>query len=82
MSMTNAEKQQRWRDRNLVVLTDSALDIAEKLIEMDDQAKLRKVTAFLNDHLRNPNRTRTLVFPDRQCVILARQQVAEIIAHN
>ena len=57
MPLTNAEKQQRWRDRNVIVLTATAREIAEKLIEMDDQPKLRKVARFINDHLKNPNRT-------------------------
>jgi hypothetical protein len=56
MPLTNAEKQQRWRDRNMVVLTADARDIAEKLIEMGDQAKLRKVARYVNDHLRHPDR--------------------------
>jgi hypothetical protein len=57
MPLTNAEKQQRWRDRNVIVLTAAANDIATKLIEMEDQPKLRKVAKFINDHLKNPNRT-------------------------
>ena len=35
MALSNAEKQARWRERDLVWLTDRADDIAEKLIEMD-----------------------------------------------
>jgi hypothetical protein len=38
-------------------LTDRAMDIAEKLIEMDDQAKLRKIAALINDHLKHPERS-------------------------
>jgi len=57
MALTNAEKQARWRERNVVKLTDPAMEIAEMLIEMDDQAKLRKIAAFINDHLKHPDRT-------------------------
>jgi hypothetical protein len=51
MALTNAEKQERWRKRNQVVLTDSAKRIAAKLIAMDDEAKLRKIANYVNDHL-------------------------------
>ena len=57
MPLTNAEKQQRWRDRNVVVLTGDAKAIAEQLIGMSDQKKLRKVAAFINDHLKHPDRS-------------------------
>ena len=57
MGLTNAQKQQRWRDRNVVVLTGRAATIAEQLIGMSDQKKLRKIAAFINDHLRHPERT-------------------------
>jgi hypothetical protein len=56
MPLSNAEKQRRWRDRNQILLTDSAADIAEKLIEMADQAKLKKVAQYVNDHLKHPDR--------------------------
>jgi hypothetical protein len=56
MTLTNAEKQARWRLRNQIVLTDPAADIAEKLMAMADQAKLRAVASLVNDHLRNPER--------------------------
>ena len=56
MGMSNAEKQARWRDRNVVSLTADARDIAAKLIWMDDQKKLRKVASYVNDHLRHPDR--------------------------
>jgi predicted secreted protein len=52
MGLTNAQKQQRWRDRNVVVLTGNAATIAERLIEMSDHKKLKKIAAFINDHLR------------------------------
>ena len=70
MPLTNAEKQQRWRDRNVIVLTATAREIAEKLIEMEDQPKLRKVARFINDHLKNPNRT-----PHERAVAVGRIQL-------
>ena len=57
MSLTNAEKQRRYRDRNVVVLTGDAATIAEQLIGMSDQKKLRKIAALIKDHLRHPDRT-------------------------
>jgi hypothetical protein len=54
---SNAEKQRRWRERNQLVLTGTAADIAAQLIELVDAKKLRKVTRFVNDHLRHPERT-------------------------
>ena len=51
MPLTNAQKQERWRTRNQVVLTDPAKRIAAKLIAMDDEAKLRKIASYVNDHL-------------------------------
>ena len=51
MALTNAQKQERWRNRNKVVLTDSAKRIAAKLVAMDDEAKLRKISNYVNDHL-------------------------------
>jgi hypothetical protein len=51
VALTNAEKQERWRKRNQVVLTDSAKRIAAKLIAMDDEDKLRKIASYVNDHL-------------------------------
>jgi hypothetical protein len=57
VALTNAEKQERWRKRNQVVLTESAKRIAAKLIAMDDEGKLRKIANYVNDHLntRSPN---------------------------
>lgn len=43
MPLTNAEKQARFRDRNVVTLTGAAGEIAAKLIDMSDQKKLKKV---------------------------------------
>jgi len=57
MALTNAEKQRRFRDRNVIVLTDRAEEIAEKLIDMEDQATLRKVARLVGNHLKNPNRS-------------------------
>ena len=51
MPLTNAQKQERWRERNQVVLTEPAKRIAAKLIAMDDEEKLRKVAFYINDHL-------------------------------
>jgi hypothetical protein len=59
MAMSNAEKQARFRDRNVVHLTAAADDIAAKLIAMDDQNKLRKVVRYVKDHLRHPDRDAT-----------------------
>jgi hypothetical protein len=56
MAMSNAEKQARFRDRNVVHLTARANEIAAKLMGMDDQNKLRKVARYVNDHLRHPDR--------------------------
>jgi hypothetical protein len=39
MALTNAQKQARWRERNVIVLTDDPDAIAEKLMDMEDQAK-------------------------------------------
>jgi hypothetical protein len=72
MPLSNAEKQRRWRDRNQIVLTDSAADIAEKLIEMDDQAKLKKITRFINDHLKHPDRN-----PHQRAVALGRTVMSD-----
>jgi hypothetical protein len=52
LALTNAQKQERWRKRNQVVLTDSAKRIAAKLIAMPDEDKLRRVANYVNDHLR------------------------------
>jgi hypothetical protein len=37
-------------------LTDDARSIADKLIDMDDQNKLRRISRYVNDHLRHPDR--------------------------
>jgi hypothetical protein len=65
MPLTNAEKQRRWRDRNVIVLTRDAADSAGWLIDQiadhdelkDIVKKLRKVANFIDDHLRHPKRT-------------------------
>lgn len=65
MALTNAEKQRRWKQRNWVVLTWDAEDVAEKLMGMEDQGKLRKIVSYLKDHLKHPDRTseeRAIVF--------------------
>jgi hypothetical protein len=53
MPLTSAEKQARYRARNIVLLTAGAQAIADKLMEMEDQAKLIQVMALLKDRL-NP----------------------------
>jgi hypothetical protein len=55
MALRNAVKQARFRDRNVVVLTDDARYIAAKLIDMADQGKLRRIARYVNDHLRHPD---------------------------
>ena len=51
VALTNAQKQQRWRERNQIVLKDPARRIAAKLIAMDDEEKLRKIAFHINDYL-------------------------------
>jgi hypothetical protein len=53
MALSNAEKQRRWRERNLIPLTADAREIARRLAAMDDQVKLALIVAFLNARL-NP----------------------------
>jgi hypothetical protein len=53
MARTNAERQRRWRDRNVVLLTADARDIARRLAAMDDQVKLAEVVRLLTGR-RNP----------------------------
>ena len=55
MALTNAEKQRRWKERNVVVLTWDAPDIAEKMMNLD-QAVLSEVVGYLKDHLKHPAR--------------------------
>jgi hypothetical protein len=51
-----AEKQVCCHDRNQIVLTDDARTIAGRLIDMEDQAKLRHIAGYVNDHLRRSDR--------------------------
>src|SRR5262249_25544907 len=53
MALTNAEKQARWRKRNLIALTANAREIARRLATMDDQVKLAQIVGLLNKQL-NP----------------------------
>jgi hypothetical protein len=53
LALSNAEKQRRWRERNLVPLTADAREIARRLAAMDDQVKLAQVVELLNARL-NP----------------------------
>jgi hypothetical protein len=50
---TNAQHQARWRERNLISLAADAREIANRLVAMDDQAKLAQIVIFLNRKL-NP----------------------------
>jgi hypothetical protein len=56
MPLTNAEKQARFRDRNVVTLTGAAGEIAAKLIDMSDQKKLKKVHRIVATYLKDPQR--------------------------
>jgi hypothetical protein len=51
MPLTSAEKQARYRARNVVLLTANAQAIADKLLEMEDQAKLIQIVALLKNRL-------------------------------
>jgi hypothetical protein len=81
MPLTNAEKQARWRERNVIVLTRDAVDIAEAMIDLDREPdelrdivkKLRKVASYLNDHVRHPERT-----PYQQAIALGRAGVGSL----
>jgi hypothetical protein len=57
MPRNNAENQRRFRERNVVLLTARAEEIAEKLMDMEDQKKLQKVYRLIGNHLKNPNRS-------------------------
>src|SRR5262249_30503583 len=46
-------------ERNVIVLTADAADIAEKLMDMGDLTKLRKIHRWIGNHLKNPKRSRT-----------------------
>jgi hypothetical protein len=47
MAKTTAERQQRFRKRNLVTLAATPESIAKKLGAMEDKAKLHKIVALL-----------------------------------
>jgi hypothetical protein len=51
MALTNAEKQQRFRARNVVVLSDDVEAIAAKLVRLE-RRKLRTLVARINSHLK------------------------------
>src|SRR5512133_2476185 len=51
MPLTNAEKQQRWRERNQIVLTGEIDDIAATLIAGLERVALRKLVTRINKHL-------------------------------
>jgi hypothetical protein len=49
--LTSAEKQARYRIRNVVLLTADARAIADKLMEIEDRAKLIQVASILKNRL-------------------------------
>jgi hypothetical protein len=51
MPLTSAEKQARYRARNMILLTADARAIADKLMAMEDRAKLVQVVALLRNRL-------------------------------
>jgi hypothetical protein len=51
MPLTSAEKQARFRKRNVVLLTADAHAIVDKLMAMEDQAKLIQVVGLLKNRL-------------------------------
>jgi hypothetical protein len=51
MPLTNAEKQERWRKRNQLVLTAPAAAIARQLAAMADQNKLYEIARRIDEHL-------------------------------
>jgi hypothetical protein len=53
MALSNAEKQRRYRNRNLVSLTAGPHEIVRKLTAMDDRVKLALIVTLLNQQL-NP----------------------------
>jgi hypothetical protein len=57
MALTNAEKQARWRERNMISLKERAADIAGKLIRDGRSAQAAQDRQFINDHLKHPDRT-------------------------
>jgi hypothetical protein len=55
MPLTGAEKQARYRDRNILSLKADAPAIADKLMEIEDQAKLFQIVNILKDRLSPPD---------------------------
>ena len=53
MALSNAQKQERWRKRNLIALSWDAREIVRRLATMEDQPKLALIVALLNQRL-NP----------------------------
>ena len=51
MPLTSAEKQARYRARNVVLLTGDAHTIADKLMEMEEQAKLIQIVTILKGRI-------------------------------
>jgi hypothetical protein len=48
MALTNAQKQRRWRERSVLLLSADAREIARRLAAMDDQTKLARIVYLLN----------------------------------
>jgi hypothetical protein len=68
MVLTNAEKQARWRERNVVSLAAPAQEIAEKLLAMDRDRLviiLELIDAHMKEPLSFPNIPRTKAAADR-----------------
>jgi hypothetical protein len=53
MALTNAEKQARFRERNVISLTAPASDIADKLLAMD-RNRLVIVLKLIDERLKEP----------------------------
>jgi hypothetical protein len=67
-AMSAADDLAESNDDGTISLTeDSAVDIAEKLMDMEDQGQLRKIASYINDHLKHPDRT-----PQEKAVALGR----------
>jgi hypothetical protein len=68
MALTNAQKQARWRERNVIALTAPAQEIAEKLLAMDRDRLvtiLDCINAFMKEPLPFPNTPRTKAAAER-----------------
>jgi hypothetical protein len=69
MALSNAEKQARWRERNIIKLTDHSVDIAEKLLAMD-RDKLVVILETIKERMSAPlaiKAPRSRAAADREC---------------